>query len=126
MKAKQIPEPSPHLLIVEDEPLAGATMAAYLHRKGYRVSVAQNGSEALKMHRADPANLVITDWLMPQGNGQALVDQLNREDPRVPVILTSGWSGSPPPGEQDGQVTLRKPLDLRQVLASVERLLASG
>lgn len=126
MKARQIPIPSAHLLIVEDEPVAGATMAAYLHRKGYRVTVTQSGSEALKMHRTDPADLVITDWLMPEGNGQALVAQLSGESPRVPVIITSGWSESPPPGEQDGQITLRKPLDLRQVLAAVERLLAAN
>ena len=112
-------------MIVEDEPLAGATLAAYLHRKGYRVSVAHNGSEALKMHRSDPADLVITDWLMPQGSGQALVDQLSRENPRVPVIIASGWSETPP-DNHGGQVTLQKPLDLRQVLASVERLLATG
>jgi len=127
MKAKRIPAArmnSAHLLVVEDEPLAGATLAAYLQRKGYRVSVAQNGSEALRMHRADPADLVITDWLMPQGNGNALVTQLGSETPRVPVIITSGWSEPLPPGDADGQVTLKKPLDLRQVLASVERLLS--
>jgi len=126
MKAKQIPVQSAHLLIVEDEPVAGATMAAYLHRKGYRVTVAQSGSEALKMHRADPADLVITDWLMPQGSGQALVDQLSGENPRVPVIITSGWSEIRPSDDHDAQVTLKKPLDLRQVLAAVERLLSAN
>lgn len=114
-----------HILVVEDEPLAAATLSTYLARKGYRVSVAHSGSDALKMHRADPADLIITDWLMPQGNGLALVAELNAENPRIPVIITSGWPEGLPSKGGEGQVTLKKPLDLRQVLTSVERLLAN-
>lgn len=117
-----VPTPR-HILVVDDEPLAASALSVYLERKGFRVSTAGSASEALRLYETDPADLVITDLLMPGGDGDALIDGLERAGAHVPVIVTTGQVDALPPRIGKSQLVLRKPLDLRQVLAEVERLL---
>lgn len=125
--ARSFKSSSRHALVVDDEPLATSMLGAYLRHKGYRVSTANSGSEAWRLYRADPADLIITDWRMPGGSGDALMGWLGAAGPRVPVIVATGhMEALPPCTPGQHRLVLHKPLDLRQVLTTVERLLEAA
>ena len=68
---------TPHILIIEDEPVTRATLAAYLDQSGYRISVADDAAAAEATLAADPADLLLIDAkpapgaALPGGNGVA-------------------------------------------------------
>ena len=54
------PDPAPlHVLVAEDEALAAMALEDFLSRKGFRVTLAQDGQEGLERYSADPADLVL-------------------------------------------------------------------
>jgi two-component system cell cycle sensor histidine kinase/response regulator CckA len=83
------------LLLVEDEPALCAMVQVSLSRLGYQVLDAANGIEALAVWKehCDEIQLVLTDMVMPGGmNGIELGAQLLKENPKLKVIYTSGYS----------------------------------
>jgi CheY-like chemotaxis protein len=78
-----------HILIVDDEEAVAYVFERYLAIKGYRVSVATSGAEALEAYRADRPDLVITDYKMPGMNGDELLRRLRGLDPALPAIMIS-------------------------------------
>lgn len=82
-----------HILLVDDEPEALETMGAYLDELGYRVSRAQSGNKAYSLYQADPADLVVTDIRMPDGDGEELVRKLHHRFPTLPIIVVTGHIG---------------------------------
>ena len=62
---------------------------------GYRIFQAKNGVEALQVweQHKDEIDLLLTDMVMPEGiSGRQLADRLQKEDPALKVIYTSGYS----------------------------------
>jgi CheY-like chemotaxis protein len=78
-----------HILIVDDEEAVGYVFERYLAIKGYRVSVAYSGEQALQAWRADRPDLVITDYKMPGMNGDELLRRLRALDPALRAIMIS-------------------------------------
>lgn len=78
-----------HILIVDDEEAVAYVFERYLAIKGYRVSVAASGEQALEAYRADPPDLVVTDYKMPGMNGDELLRRLRALDPALPAVMIS-------------------------------------
>jgi CheY-like chemotaxis protein len=78
-----------HILIVDDEEAVGYVFERYLAIKGYRVSVATSGEQALAAFAADQPDLVITDFKMPGMNGDELLRRLRALQPGLPAIMIS-------------------------------------
>jgi phosphoserine phosphatase RsbU/P len=79
-------------LIVDDEPVSRAGMAARLKRLGYRVLQAGDGKAGLELLRRERPDLTILDWMMPELDGPS-VCELVRRDPEVlssQIILMTG------------------------------------
>jgi CheY-like chemotaxis protein len=76
-------------LVVDDEEAVGYVFERYLAIKGYRVSVALDGPQALERFEADTPDLVITDYKMPGMNGDELLRRLRAMRPALPVVLIS-------------------------------------
>ncbi len=113
-----------HVLVVEDEPLAARQMARYLAFKGYQTSIAGDGLAGLRVHRKDPADIVITDVRMPRRDGKELIRELRRDNPELPIIVVTGSVEYQADEEQEGGlfVVLRKPINLRELAHIVERM----
>jgi two-component system, cell cycle sensor histidine kinase and response regulator CckA len=83
------------ILVVDDEPDLRELVSQILETDGYRVVSAGSGAEALEQwakHRGD-IHLLLTDMVMPDGlTGSKLADRLQREDPRLRVLYTSGYT----------------------------------
>ncbi|MGB9108527.1 MAG: response regulator [Telluria sp.] len=78
-----------HILVVDDEEAVGYVFERYLAIKGYRVSVACDGAQALARFEADAPDLVITDYKMPGMNGDELLRRLRAVQPALPAVMIS-------------------------------------
>ena len=120
------------LLVVEDVPHILQLLEVTLRFKGYPVTTARNGQEALEKIAQEHPALVITDILMPKLDGFALVHRL-RTDPktnRIPIIFLSATYVTP----EDKQFALslgavrflEKPVDTEELLLTVAEVLTAG
>lgn len=84
----------PHVLIVEDEVAQQHMLTYNCEAEGFRVSVAQNGEEALLVLAEDSPDVVILDWMMPIMSGIEVCRRIktNPETKTVPVIMLSARS----------------------------------
>lgn len=78
------------ILIVDNDPNVVGALKARLGGLGYRCLGACCGAQALALFERDPADLVISDLNMPQGDGASLASALRRVS-SVPIILISGF-----------------------------------
>ena len=81
--------PLGRVLVVDDELQVGAMLRDALVDFGYIVKTAVSGVEALGLMRAFQPDVVLLDVLMPGMSGAAVLEQLHREYPRVPVIMVT-------------------------------------
>lgn len=112
------------ILLVEDEDRARDVFTRILRKAGYAVLEAADGLKALSLLETRHVELVISDILMPNLNGYALVARIRAKWPRLPVILTSGYlSQDAAKGVLNGSVEfIPKPIDPAALIAMVQRL----
>ncbi len=90
-----LPGGSETILLVEDDTFVCASVRNILVKLGYRVLDAVNGVEALKIWKQNrnDIHLVLTDLVMPGGmNGKELGEELLKENPKLKIIYTSGYT----------------------------------
>ena len=82
------------VLLVDDEAKILDIGKEILEEMGYKVLVAQNGKQAVKVFKEckDAIDLVILDMIMPEMGGGEAYDKIKEEKPRAKVILSSGYS----------------------------------
>jgi CheY-like chemotaxis protein len=79
------------VLLVDDEPVILDSMGAALENMGFEVVPAHDGVEALERFQEGRPDLVIMDLTMPRMDGATAFGRMQELDPRVPVILSSGY-----------------------------------
>jgi CheY-like chemotaxis protein len=79
-----------HIVIVDDEPDIRDVLMQALQAKGYRVTAAEAGHEALRIVKSDPPNLLVSDLQMEDSDGLELIEQIKKQIPDLPVILLTG------------------------------------
>ena len=82
------------VLVVDDEASLRRVLAEMLRDQGFQASEAANGLEAVAFvqeHRSDVA-LVLMDMTMPKMNGEEAFRAIQSLEPRLPVILCSGYN----------------------------------
>ena len=82
------------ILLVDDETEIAELAAAMLTDEGYRVILARDGFEALKIYQqiGKLIGLVILDFFLPVMDGDAVFDELRTLNPEVAVVLSSGFA----------------------------------
>ncbi len=120
------------LLVVEDMPNILELLTVALRFKGYPVTTAQNGEEALAAIAKERPALIITDILMPKMDGYAFVQKLRTDIKThdIPVIFLSATYVTP----EDKAFALslgasrfiEKPIDTEDFLLSIAELLTQG
>jgi CheY-like chemotaxis protein len=91
---EDLPHGRETVLLVEDEPAVRSLAVRVLRQQGYVILEATNGSEALRIVETQPhvaIDLVLTDVVMPQMGGQALVNLLRAKLPSVKILFMSGY-----------------------------------
>ncbi len=81
------------VLVVDDEAAIRDVAHRVLTSAGYRVTTAANGQEALRLLRdpATPADLVLTDVVMPGMTGKAFAAQAQQMRPGIRMMFMSGY-----------------------------------
>jgi len=74
------------ILIIEDDKLVGRTLASHLTRKGYEVSLAENGATGIERYKEICPDLVMLDIRLPDANGLDVLKRI-KEEPRNAVFL---------------------------------------
>jgi PAS domain S-box-containing protein len=89
-----MPTGSERILFVDDEAAQTEMIRRMLGLLGYTVTSMNNSSAALELFEKDPTavDLVITDMIMPQMNGEELARRMLTQRPDLPVILCTGYS----------------------------------
>ncbi len=75
------------ILLVDDSPDGVEALDARLRALGYRTALAQDGAEAIEVMRADPADLVVLDAVLPELNGFQACRAIKKLRRTTPVIL---------------------------------------
>jgi DNA-binding response OmpR family regulator len=117
------------ILIIDDEAELRTTLRALLEAQGYEVIEASDGREGLRHHVVAPADLVLTDLMMPGQEGVETISALRQIHPQVKIIAMSG-------GGQTGRMdflqvaavlgaarTLQKPFRMQALLEAVQDLM---
>ena len=88
------PKGTETVLVVEDQDGIRDIVGESLRRNGYKVLIAVDGDEALKLAStyADPIHLLVTDLVMPNIGGRELAQRLTQLRPRMKVLYMSGYS----------------------------------
>ncbi len=79
------------VLIVDDDPIIGSFLAHTIHAKGYDAVYYQNPIEALYHAQKENFSLAFVDVQMPEMSGLELISLIKRYNPRIEVILVSGY-----------------------------------
>jgi PAS domain S-box-containing protein len=89
----ETPGGSETILLVEDEPLLLDLLKMILEEKGYRVATAVDGLQALEVYNKniDTIDLVLSDMGLPMLGGWETFQRMREINPKVKVILASGF-----------------------------------
>jgi two-component system torCAD operon response regulator TorR len=117
-----------HIVIVEDDAVTRAKLAAYFALEGYRVSEAESAEQLRSLVQRDPAHLLLIDIMLPGEDGLSLTREV-RSQSDVGIILVTGRTD-----EIDRVLGLEfgaddyvtKPFSQRELLARAKNLLRRG
>ncbi len=117
------------ILVIDDDDQIRAMLQQRLEREGHKVVSAGDGKLGMKLFREEPAELVITDIIMPEKEGIETIMELRRDFPEVKIIAISG-GGKVSPDEYlhiaekfGAHRTLAKPFGREELLKAVQELL---
>ena len=75
------------VLLVDDERFARTLYADYLRAAGYAVEVAEDAPAALRAMTARRFDVLVTDIVMPGGDGLQLLGEAKQRDPEIQVVV---------------------------------------
>lgn len=119
------------ILVIDDDVQFRQMLRQMLERAGYEVLEAANGKKGIESYRSEPADLIITDIIMPEKEGIETILELKRDFPDVKIIAISGGGRLTPAGYLDAAQALgvmqifTKPFNNKEMLEAIEKLLVS-
>jgi len=95
--------------------------------EGYLIIPAEDGQQALDLANKSPVDLVLLDLNMPVKNGWDTFERLTAEHPLIPIIIATARPNQLFTALNAGEgALLEKPMDIRTLLQTMEKLLAES
>lgn len=124
-KAEPLPRGTERIILIDDEAEVAGTLQRVLSRLGYQVQAFTRPKVALDSFRKSSGkfDLVVSDMVMPDMNGEELVNEFRRIRPQIPVLFCSAYKpekidiAGPPPD------LLTKPVEPATLSKSVRELI---
>ena len=117
------------LLIIDDNKEILDALCEFLSKKKYDITSANNGLEGLKYLEKEEQgfDVVITDLIMPDISGVALISIIKKRFPDTLVIAITGWGEHPEAlaTEAEADHVMEKPFELSKLEKSLKKLLSS-
>lgn len=85
---------SPHILVVDDSPSFQKMICSMLIKKGYQVTCATTGEEAIKLFQAGDFNMVLTDIMLPGMSGLNILKLTKEMKPEIDVVIITSNASS--------------------------------
>jgi DNA-binding response OmpR family regulator len=117
------------ILVIDDDDQMRTLLRQVMEWAGYEVVEAGDGREGMQKQRKQPADLVITDLIMPEQEGLETITSLKKEYPEIKIIAISGGGRIGPeaylPAAQElgADKVFSKPFDVRELAETVKDLL---
>ena len=80
----------PLILLIDDDATVRRSLRLGLERSGYEIVEAADGDQGIAAFAARPADLVVTDMLMPEVDGVETIRALRKLHRTVPIVAISG------------------------------------
>lgn len=112
-----------HILVVDDDANTRRLLQAALEGRGFKVTLASDGAEALEMLRAEPFDVLISDLHMPRVDGGMVIEMAHSLQPNMGLILVTGYKTNTSvlhTFRHGLHAYLKKPLDLEDLYRAVE------
>ena len=77
------------ILVVEDEASLSKVLSAKLQKENFLLTIAANGTEAVKELESDKFDLILLDIIMPKMDGFAFLQKIREDKNETPVIIVS-------------------------------------
>ena len=126
LRGRMQPRRSARILVVDDEAHVRSMIGATLERQGYNVQLAGSGSEAVDSLAENAYDLVLTDIVMQDKSGIALLERIHSEQPHLPVVMVSAIhdiSVAIDSMRRGAYDYLLKPFEREHLVATVQRAL---
>lgn len=117
---------TPHIVIIDDEPITLKQLRRILEKQGYSVAAFSGPQRALKHIEGKPCDLVISDVRMPTMSGLELMSRIKARFPETEVILITGYAsldGAVEATREGAFYYLEKPFTPDQVRDRMEQAL---
>jgi len=126
--SKEILKGNETILIIDDEEEILKVTAEMLKSLGYKVIIANDGKEAIEIYQKNKKDiqLVILDIIMPGMNGKEVYETLRTIDPKIKVIISSGYSFNNQINEilkQKCAAFIQKPFSLKELSQIIRKVL---
>ena len=115
-----------HILLAEDERILAMIIKNTLDGQGFKVTVASDGEEALRLYAAQRPDVLVADVMMPRLDGYELVRRIRKHDQQTPVIFLTARSavGDVVHGfEMGANDYLKKPFGMQELIVRIKALL---
>ncbi len=116
----------PLVLVVDDDPALCATLWDILRERGFRVCLAGDAQSAAGQFKGRCYKVVLVDLVLPDADGTDVVRAIHQATPGTRAVVVSGQPESSPlvqnTVKEGVDAVYYKPLDVAQLLTTVERL----
>ena len=116
--------PEQRILLVEDEATTREILTEFLRREGYAVDSVATAGAASTCLDSIPYELVIADWVLPDGDGTDVADAAAQLGAKT--LIVTGYRSDLPAGAGDRHLVIWKGLGYSEIMAAVRRVLVCG
>ena len=116
-----------HILLVDDDASLLKLLGLRLESRGFRVTTAESGRQALDRLGESRPDLVLSDLRMDEMDGLALFHEIQRQAPGLPVIILTAHGSIPDAVSATRQGVfsfLTKPVDREELFAAIDEALS--
>lgn len=120
----QTPLEQPRILVVDDEPDVLRLIVDWLKEEGHVPRSTGDSREAARLLEAGSFDILVSDIRMPDPDGLALLEAARRRNPRVQVLLITGYASRPvalEALEKGASGFIEKPLSRETLLQAVRQ-----
>jgi len=119
------------ILVIDDDEQMRVLLQQAMQWAGFEVVTAENGRQGQQLFEEQPADLIITDLIMPEQEGLETIRILKQGYPAVKIIAISGGGRIGPEAYLPAAMELgadrifTKPFDVKELISAVQELLGN-